>query len=153
MYALNYIYQTRWISSESQSVTNLKKMWKFLVTDLDLLSVNMGFDEKTRDLARNVSSKIRGQHFVVILSFISDIPHHLLSFWSLKMQQRTADWLFRSSNLLLNDALCDEEDPCEKINNYYDAHEVTFQGILLTSVTEKVPRISDICNVFLLKNF
>lgn len=82
MYALNYIYHTRWISSELQSVTNLKKMWDVIITGLDLISIHMGFDVKTRDL----SFKMKGRNFVAILNFISDILHHL-SFWSLKMQE------------------------------------------------------------------
>lgn len=33
-YELNYINHTRWITSEFQSVSNLKKMWKVLATSL-----------------------------------------------------------------------------------------------------------------------
>lgn len=51
MYALNYIYHVRWISSELQSITNLKKMWKVIVTDLEIISKKQSFDKKTQDLA------------------------------------------------------------------------------------------------------
>lgn len=170
MYALNYIYRTRWISSELQSITNLKKMWNVLVTDLDLLSVDIGFDVKTRDLAKDLFRKIKGKNFVAILNFISDVLHHL-SFWSLKMQERTAllvdfanfnenildtfkglkNTNGRDLSLLLNDAICGEGESCNDLNNYYDAQEVTFQGFRLIpeTVNEKVPRISDIRNMFL----
>lgn len=73
LFALNYIYRTRWISSELQSITNLKKMWKLLVVDLDLLSVDMGFDQKIRDLATDLFRRIKGKNFVAILNFISDV--------------------------------------------------------------------------------
>lgn len=51
MYALNYIYHIRWISSELKSITNLKKMWAVIVEDLKLISESPKFDKSTQNLA------------------------------------------------------------------------------------------------------
>lgn len=94
-----------------------------------------------------------------------------LSFWSLKMQERTAMLVDfsefnekilntfeglkktngRDLTLSLNDAKCDEGDSCEDLNNYYDSNEVTFQDNRLNPETlnENVPQISDIRSIFL----
>lgn len=55
MYALNYIYHIRWISSELQSITNLKKMWHVLVNDLNSISENSNFDKKNHPIGQNIT--------------------------------------------------------------------------------------------------
>lgn len=171
MYALNYIYHTRWISSELQSITNLKKMWKLIVMDLEIISDSLSFDQNTRDLAHDLSIQIKGKRFLAILHFISDILHHL-SFWSLKMQERTALLVDfsdfnekvistfeglkitngRDLNFFLMSATCDEVDPCNNLNNYYDAQSVSYENQQLIQDIEEenipVPLISDIRTIF-----
>lgn len=85
MYALNYIYHVRWISSELQSITNLKKMMPVIVSDLQIIKTSPKFDKSTQDLASKLVIQFKGKHFLVALNFISDVLHHF-SFWSLKMQ-------------------------------------------------------------------
>lgn len=171
MYALNYIYHTRWISSELQSITNLKKMSKLIVCDLEIISQNLGFDDNSRNLAEDLSRQMKGKRFLAILHFISDILQHL-SFWSLKMQERTAllvdfsefhenilktfDGLKiingRDLNLLLSQAICGDNDRCNNLNNYYGEHSVSYQGMQLIHDIEEeninVPLISDIREIF-----
>lgn len=88
-YELNYIYHTRWINSEYQSVLNLSKMWKVLATSLSRIADGKDFDSKVKRTAKNLKLKILSKHFLVILNFITDILHHL-SFWSQRMQKKTA---------------------------------------------------------------
>lgn len=169
MYALNYVYHTRWISSELQSITNLKKMWKVLATDLNILSENRNFDSGTRDLANELFLKLKGRRFLAILHFISDILHHL-SFWSVKMQERTAllvDFAEfnekilatfenlrttngRDLNFLLMGARCEGgEDPCNNLDSFYDDNDLSYQDVVLFHDTSDVPLISDIRAPFL----
>lgn len=81
---------------------------------------------------------------MVKLHFISDVLHHL-SFWSQKMQQRTAllvDFAEfheeilntfeqlknnngRDLSLFLESVMC-EDDRCQNLNDYYDSEIVTF---------------------------
>lgn len=146
MYVLNYIYHIRWISSELQSITNLKKMWFVIVKDLQIIAENSRFDRPTKDLAHKLMMQFRGRNFVVILHFISDVLHHL-SFWSLKMQEKTAilvdfadfsekilttfDHLKtnnrRDLNLYLQNTIC-EEGVCESLTIYYQSNSVEFES-------------------------
>lgn len=89
MYELNYIYHTRWISSEYQAVINLKKMWAVLAADLRLISNSEQFDRNVRTLAGKLKLRITSKYFLIMLYFITDILH-ILHFWSQRMQQRTA---------------------------------------------------------------
>lgn len=63
IYELNYVYHTRWISSEYQSVSNLKKMWKVLVTSLSRIADENEFDLDVKDTARNLKSKLLSNTF------------------------------------------------------------------------------------------
>lgn len=136
MYALNYIYHIRWISSELKSITNLKKMWFILVKDLEIIKESPNFDQSTQDWASKFEGQLKGKFFIVILHFISDILNHL-SFWSLKMQERTAMLVdfaefyknilnsFENLNikdgrdlkLFLEKSMC-EDGPCESLRSY-----------------------------------
>lgn len=96
---------------------------------------------------------------------MSDVLHHL-SFWSLKMQQKTALLIDfaefnekvlktfenlkitngKDLNLLLNTASCDEaSQPCQNLINYYNENNIVFQNVLLFQEveTDNVPLISD----------
>lgn len=168
MYALNYIYHIRWISSELKSITNLKKMWAVIVEDLKLISESPKFDKSTQNLAKKLVQQFKGKNFLIILHFISDVLHHL-SFWSLRMQERTAIIVDfsefveqflntfenlknnngRDLNLFLANTKC-TESPCD-LNSYYDSHIVTFENsILLTQDdTDNIPRLHDIRSIFL----
>lgn len=49
----------------------------------------MGSIDKRETLADKLSSQFKGWNYLVVLNFLSDVLYHL-SFWSLKMQERTA---------------------------------------------------------------
>lgn len=166
VYEMNYIFKERWISSELQSIINLKKMWLLLTKDLDLISNDNTFDVNSRDKAKNLEEKIKGKKFLAILNFVADILQHL-SFWSLKMQERTALLVDFSDfqekiintfehlkntngkdlNMLLQGAKCDE-DICHTIGNYYDSN-VEYLGVKLYSETD-VPLITEFRETFLI---
>lgn len=152
MYALNYIYHTRWISSELQSITNFKKMWKVLLIDLESISNDRSFEAGVRNSADYLHNYIKGKHFLAILHFLSDVLHHL-SFWSVQMQERTAllvdfvefnEKIFatfeglkftngRDLNFLLMEATCDEEvgDHCNNLDTYYQSQEISYKSMEL----------------------
>lgn len=179
-YELNYIYRARWIASELQSVKNLMKSWLLIVNDLYLImNDNQNFDRDSRDNAHELLSKIKGKNFLAIVQFISDVLEHL-SFWSRKMQQRTAllvDFVEfndqiektfldlknvngKNLNIFLENTICDGQK-CEIIGNYYDAEEVKYLDVLLlndrnsNSEDEEVPFIGEFREKFLdaIKNF
>lgn len=168
LYALNYIYHVRWISSELQSITNLKKMMPVIVNDLEIVRESPQFDKSTQDLASKLVNQFKGKNFLVILHFISDVLHHF-SFWSLKMQERTAMLVDfsefnekilttfshlknnngRDLNLFLENAIC-EEGPCQSLTTYYDSEYVTFENIPLAhDESEGIPQLLEIRERFL----
>lgn len=168
MYALNYIYHVRWISSELSSINNLKKMWPVIINDLEIIEESTQFDQKSRNLADKLLSQIKGKFFLVILHFLCDVLHHL-SFWSLKMQERTAllidfsefnEQIYavfenlkknngRDLSLFLEKANC-EGDNCQNLNNYYDCSEVKFENEpLIRDEFYGIPKLSEIRNIFL----
>lgn len=171
-YELNYIYRTRWISSELQSITNLKRVWPLLKKDLYLImNDRQNFDDKVRDKADSLLSKLCGKNFLAILHFVADVLEHL-SFWSRKMQERTAllvdfvdfnDKIIdtfqklkcidgKDLNRLLENSICDEKQ-CESIEQYYDADEVKYLDVLLLNdrnvEDEEVPFFGEIRDKFL----
>lgn len=171
MYELNYIYRTRWISSELQSLTNLKKVWILLTKDLHLISINNQFDKESRDRARNLVLSLRGKNFLAILNFVFDVLEHL-SYWSKKMQERAAllvdfvdfkDKIIntfetlktengRELNVFLENALCDGEK-CQTLQYYYLAETVTYFDVSLRNDRNDdeidVPYIDEIRSNFL----
>lgn len=171
-YQLNYIYRTRWISSELQSISSLKKSWLLITKDLHIISNNVdNFRPDTRNRAQVLLEEIKDRKFVAILHFVSDVLQHL-SFWSKKMQERTAllaDFVEFSDkitstftglktqngkdlNLMLENSVCDGE-PCESIEHFYDAEEVKyFDSPLIHSNSETdvpTPYIGEIREIFL----
>lgn len=134
---------------------------------------NQNFDRDSRDNAHELLSKIKGKNFLAIVQFISDVLEHL-SFWSRKMQQRTAllvDFVEfndqiektfldlknvngKNLNIFLENTICDGQK-CEIIGNYYDAEEVKYLDVLLlndrnsNSEDEEVPFIGEFREKFL----
>jgi len=166
IYELNYIYKERWISSELQSIRNLRKMWLLLSKDLQLISTDENFDVKSKAKAHKLQLELTGKNFLAIINFLYDILEHL-SFWSLKMQERTAllvDFVdFREKivstfeklkekngrelTILLEHATCDG-NICESLDTYYSSDIVTFLNEPLGSETN-VPKIDEIRQQFL----
>lgn len=147
-------------------------MWLLLTRDLELIAKDKTFDTVPREKAERLSIQIRGKCFLAILNFISDIPQHL-SFWSQKMQERTAlleDFFDfsgkicntfehlkkingRDLNLFLENSFCDD-GRCESIESYYDSEEVVHLEIPLlhdrSSDTDgPIPLIMEIRDIFL----
>lgn len=131
MYALNYIYEERWICSKRQSVRSIIKMWQLLVKDLNLISSDRSFSDSIKQQAFVLENGLRGKNFLIILNFVSDVLEHL-SFWSLKMQQRTA-------------LLADFGDIRDKITNTFEHLKKTIgkdlNMLILNSKCDE-----DICN-------
>lgn len=177
-YDLNYIYRTRWISSEFQAITNFKRVWVLINKDLEsIIQDRTNFDIKSRDKALNLLKQIRGKKFLAILNFVFDVLEHL-SFWSKKMQERSVllvDFVeFQQSisqtfenlkvkngkglDLLLTNSVC-EVGECESLDEYYNSESVKYLEIeLLNDHNEDedvpIPYISEIRETFLqnLKN-
>lgn len=170
-YELNYIYKERWISSELQSVTNLRKMWSLLIKDLELISVDNKFDMNSRSKAKNLLIKLKGKNFLVIFNFVSDVLHHL-SYWSLRMQERTAllvDFTkfdekiiktfqnLKTDNgkdltIFLEKSVCgnDDSQKCKTVDNYESHEHVTYAEVqLIIDINSGVPYLSEIRNSFL----
>lgn len=168
MYELNYIYHIRWIGSEYQSVLNLKKVWNVLVTSLSRIGDDRNFDTETRRTAKSLCKKILSKHFLIILNFITDILHHL-SFWSHKMQEKTAmlvefsdfkEKLIESfENLRINNGrdlaifignVTSEVGGCSNVQDIYAFDDIKFAGWLLNNENvDNVPFLQDIRNIFL----
>ena len=51
LYALNYIYKIRWISSEATVIEHIRKMWGPLVIDLGEISEFNEFDKKNKRIS------------------------------------------------------------------------------------------------------
>lgn len=166
MYELNYIYHTRWISSEYQAVQNLKKMWKVLVTDLMQIGTSNEFSGDVQREANKLENRILSKYFLIILNFITDIVHQL-SFWSQRMQQRTAllvefatfkeqfiesfehlkYYYGRDLSLFLSDVAC-EDTPCGNPEDIYENNVVVYENIRLSNNNDdNVPLLSEIRNV------
>ena len=148
-YELNYIYRTRWISSEFHAINNFKRMWLSVTSDLKLISNDRSFKVEIRDKARSILNKILGKNFLVILNFVFDVLEHL-SFWSQKLQQKTAmlvDFTGFVDNitltfetlkvnngkglaLLLEHSMCDGIE-CESIEEFYDSEHLKYQNVEL----------------------
>lgn len=143
-------------------------MWSVLVNDLNIIGSDPKFDKPIQNLANKLVSQFRGKNFLVILHFISDILHHF-SFWSLKMQERTAILVDfsdfsekilttfenlknnngRDMNLFLEMAMC-VNSPCQSLNSLYDSDEVFFENeLLLHDESDGTPQLSDIRKIFL----
>lgn len=168
VYELNYIYHTRWISSEYQSVMNLKKMWKVLTTSLSQIAKDSDFEPVVKDTAERLNLRILSKHFLIILNFITDILHHL-SFWSQKMQKRTALLVefadFREKiiesfqNLKIANGrdlalfignTTNEAGECSSVEDIYDFEDIIYNGTRLDSGNvDNVPYLQDIRDVFL----
>lgn len=173
-YELNYIFRTRWISSEFRAISNVKKVWLLIIKDLEEVSRNrLKFDIEVRNKATALSTKLKGKNVLVLLNFVYDVLEHL-SFWSKKMQERAAlliDFVdfkdkiiqtFESLktqngegiNLSLENCTCDEET-CETIEAYYSSEKVEYLEIPLSNDRgageNEVPFLYEIRNSFLEK--
>lgn len=163
IYELNYIYHTRWISSEYQAILNFKKMWEVLASDLDNIRTGGEFDQNTRTLAGKLWKRITSRHFMIILNFLADILQQL-SFWSQRMQQKTAllvefsDFkeLFieafehlkynqgRDLALFMMNIVCDEPG-CANIDEVYDNEQVEYNNVVLHNDNpDQVPFLHEI---------
>lgn len=168
VYELNYIYHIRWISSEFQSIKNLKKMWKVLVADLTKISDGNEFKRDVKIEATKLQRLLLSKHFLVILYFISDVLE-TLSFWSQRMQQRTAllveladfrELIIESfENLKHRDGrdmgifiskLACKETACGTVEDIYDNNYVVYENQHLNNDNDdEVPHLPEIRYIFL----
>lgn len=167
LYELNYIYHTRWISSEYQSVINLKKMWSVLVTDLRKITTSNEFRSDDKIASSKLEKLILSKHFLIILNFITDILEQL-SFWSQRMQQRTAllvefaDFKQEFTDAFVNlksnygrdlaqfvlDVAC-EDYACQDVHDIYDNDNVVYKNIRLNNQNnDDVPLLETIRDIF-----
>lgn len=169
-YELNYIYRTRWISSEFQAISNIRKVWPLIVRDLSEINrESLRFELDVRQKAVSFSKKLKGKNFLILLNFIYDVLEHL-SFWSRKMQERSAllvdfgdfkdkitqtfDSLKTQNgkgiNLLLENCTCDQKK-CTNIETYYNSKNVAYSKVLLVNdrgTSEIIPYLHEIRNTF-----
>lgn len=170
-YELNYIYRTRWISSEFHAIHNLKRMWLSVSRDLNLISNDRTFKHDVREKAQSLRIAILGKHFLVILNFVYDALEHL-SFWSQKMQEKTAmlvdfpDFLDnitqtfetlkikngKALTLLLEHSECDD-GVCESIEQFYDSEHLKYHNVEIIndrgSEENEIPFLIEIRDLFL----
>lgn len=82
-----YAFNERWNLSELSILTRISNYWPVLVESLDYISEDETFDEETRNKAKELNQKLKGENFLLILNFVIDVLEHL-KFWSDQLQSR-----------------------------------------------------------------
>ncbi len=88
LYELNYIFETRWVSSELSAIKRIIQNYEALVPDLQAISEDTeNFDGKTMSTALGMSKQLQDRNFVELLFYMGDLLNHLARF-SQNMQRR-----------------------------------------------------------------
>lgn len=162
-YSLSKIIQIRWIASDYKAMNSLNSMWEMIVDDLNEISKDRQFTQKTRNKAEKLRPKLIGKHFLLLFHFLFDIVNELSTF-SLEMQRRTAlivdfnslkknfESIFKhlkdnngkNLEVYLNDARCKTEEDedmarCKNIENYLSSEKIVYKNIVLNNDESELP--------------
>jgi hypothetical protein len=86
MLELNYIFETRWISSEKMAVMRVIENWPILAKSLSDINQDLSFDKDTRATAKGLLNYLTDRNCLAILHFMGDLLNHLGEY-SKKMQR------------------------------------------------------------------
>lgn len=146
-----------WVSSDLSLLVKIRDFWPMLIKDFDEISNDKSFDIESRTEASTISRRLKGKNFVLTLNFLIDVLDQL-DYYLILVQRRVGlliefsslydDFLRsfeslkvksgRSTQLYLNETVCDLNRICSEMDTYFNADTVIYKEIELTS-DEDVP--------------
>ncbi len=145
-----YIFEVRWIASEQRAISNVVDNLPMLMKELDDLSTNSDFSEKSRNTAMGILNTLKDRSFQELLFFFSDLINHLSKF-SLEAQRKASILTSQVDNVnvlltsinkakdiderfvkqLLKDATCDGIKGCTSVLEFEQSEVVELYGFKL----------------------